>query len=237
MDQFWSNYTQSMTKALDCVIATDRAGDELEIERAFDLLCEWAVGLQRSGGTLHLAGNGASACMASHLAVDWTKNAGVRALAYNDVAFLTAIGNDLGYEQIFARPLDWYGRAADVLATISASGNSPNVLRAIEVARRKGCRVLTLSGMKPDNLSRRLGDLHLIAECSHQVLLHAWLDRFMNVFEWKTKMPQAESLRSRTTTTVPNPVMEEVQHWTLGENANPVAAVPRFVASPGGTRR
>lgn len=145
--------------------------------------------------------------MASHLAVDWTKNAGVRALAYNDVAFLTVIGNDLGYEQIFARPLDWYGHAGDLLATISASGNSPNVLRAIDIARRKGFGVLTLSSMKPDNLSRRLGDLNLyapaltygIAECVPQVLLHAWLDCFMNVHEWKAKVPQIPPLTSRTT--------------------------------------
>lgn len=134
------------------------------------------------------------------------KNAGVRALAYNDVAFLTAIGNDLNYDQVFARPLDWYGRAGDLLATISASGNSANVLRAIEVARRKGCRVLTFSGMKPDNLSRRLGDFNFyvpaltygIAECSHQVLLHAWLDRFMNVHEWQAKTPQRPPPSSRT---------------------------------------
>jgi D-sedoheptulose 7-phosphate isomerase len=245
MDQFWSQYSESITRALGSVIATDRAGNELEIERAFRLLCEWTITLRDSGGTLHFAGNGASACMASHLAVDWTKNAGVHALAYNDVAFLTAIGNDLGYDQVFARPLEWYGHAGDVLVTISASGNSPNVLRAIEVARRKACRVVTLSGMKPDNLSRRLGDLNLyvpaltygIAECSHQVLLHAWLDRFMNVREWKVKMPQAQSLQSRTVTTVPSPAPEEVEHWTLGENANAVAAAPRFVGSPGGARR
>jgi D-sedoheptulose 7-phosphate isomerase len=206
MDQFWSNYSQSIAKALGCVIATDQAGNELEIEHAFDLLCEKTIALRDSDGTLHLAGNGASACMASHLAVDWTKNAGVHALAYNDVAFLTAIGNDLGYDQVFARPLDWYGRAGDLLATISASGNSPNILRAIEIARRKGCRVLTFSSMKPDNLSRRSGDLNFyvpaltygIAECSHQVLLHAWLDRFMNVCEWKAKVPQTPPLGSRT---------------------------------------
>ena len=149
MDQFWSNYSQSIAKALGGVIATDGVGAELEIEQAFNLLCQWTIALRASDGTLHLAGNGASACMASHLAVDWTKNAGVRALAYNDAAFLTAIGNDLGYEQVFAKPLDWYGRAGDLLATISASGNSPNVLRAIEAAQRKGCRVVTLSGMKP----------------------------------------------------------------------------------------
>lgn len=73
MDQFWSNYSQSIAEALGSVIAADQAGNELDIEHAFDLLCEWTIPLRDSDGTLHFAGNGASACMASHLAVDWTK--------------------------------------------------------------------------------------------------------------------------------------------------------------------
>src|SRR4029077_10841183 len=104
------------------------------------------------------------------------KNAGVNAQAYNDVAFLTAIGNDLGYDQLFAQPLAWFGKKGALLATISRPGNSPNVLKAIAVARDKGMRVITFSGMKPDNGSRRAGDLNFYVpawtygavECSHQ---------------------------------------------------------------------
>jgi D-sedoheptulose 7-phosphate isomerase len=72
------------------------------------------------------------------------------------------------------------------------------VLRAIEAAQAKGLRVVTFSGLKPDNRSRSAGDLNFyvrawsygIVECAHQVLLHAWLDQFMEVREWEMTRPQ-----------------------------------------------
>jgi D-sedoheptulose 7-phosphate isomerase len=181
-----------MAKALDTLQVSDGSGKMLDADRVLETLCEWTTALRDREATLHLVGNGASASMASHMAVDWTKNAGVRAMAYNDTAFLTAIGNDLGYEHVFAGPVSWFAREGDVLATISSSGNSANVLRAIEAAKAKSCRIVTFSGMTADNASRRQGDLNFfvpaltygIVECSHQVLLHAWFDRFMNVSEW-----------------------------------------------------
>lgn len=189
---YWRSYQESLARALDRLEVTDARGGRVEPERAIEMLSEWTSELRERDGTLHLAGNGASASMASHMAADWSKNAGVRALAYNDAAFLTAIGNDLGYEHVFSGPVAWFGRAGDLLATISSSGSSPNVLKAIGAAREKGCRVATFSGMRPNNESRKLGDLNLfvpaltygIAESSHAVLLHAWFDRFMNVREW-----------------------------------------------------
>lgn len=198
MRSFWSQYSGSLAGSLQRLCVTSADGTEAESGQAFETVCQWTKSVRDEEGTLHFIGNGASACMASHLAVDWMKNAGVRALAYNDVAFLTAIGNDLGYEKVFSQPILWFARKGDLLATISSSGNSPNVLRAIEVAREKGMRVVTFSGMKPDNKSRRAGDLNFFVpgwtygmiECSHQVLLHAWLDCYMKVREWELTAPQ-----------------------------------------------
>jgi D-sedoheptulose 7-phosphate isomerase len=183
-----------METALQKLQTTGRNGEVLDNELAFDQLCELTKTVQTSSSMIHFIGNGASACFASHMAVDWTKNAGLKALAYNDLAFLTAIGNDLGYENSFSKPIEWFGRKGDLLATISSSGNSPNIIKAIEVGRANGLQIATFSGMKPDNKSRRLGDLNFyipattygIVECSHQILLHAWLDGFMNVKEWET---------------------------------------------------
>ena len=198
MKPFWSSYSRSITQALGSVQVTGASQDAAGWDRGLEILLEWTRSVCDADGTLHFVGNGASANMASHMAVDWTKNARVRAFAYNDVAFLTAIGNDLGYDQVFAGPVEWYGSPRDVLATISSSGNSPSVLKAIDAARRKGCRVVTFSGMEAGNASRRLGDLNVfvpaltygIVECTHQVLLHSWLDAFMNVHEWDAKVPQ-----------------------------------------------
>src|SRR5882724_2491662 len=157
MDAYWLEYHRSFDNALKQLSVTTAGGQTANAGRAMQMLCDWTKAVREQDGTIHLIGNGASACMASHFAVDWTKNAGVRALAYNDVAFITAIGNDLGYEKLFSQPMQWYGRKGDLLATISSSGNSPNVLRGIEAARAKGMRVVTFSGMKPDNKSRAAG--------------------------------------------------------------------------------
>ena len=80
-----------------------------------------------------------------------------------------------------------------MVVTISSSGNSGNVIRAIEEARKMGLKVITLSGLKPDNSSRKLGDVNFyvpgrtygIVECAHQVLLHMLIDAFMGIEEWQ----------------------------------------------------
>ena len=68
---------------------------------------------------------------ASHLAIDFSKNGGLRAMAFNDAAALTCLGNDLGYENVFAKQIEFHGRGGDLLMAISSSGRSPNILEAV----------------------------------------------------------------------------------------------------------
>ena len=190
---FYQNYTQAMHQALTGLIVTDAAGQTLTPDAAFARWREWSEHLKQTKGTCYFVGNGASAMMSSHMAVDGTKNAGVNCLAFNDTAYITAIGNDLGYDQLFSFPLARFGRSGDLFVTISSSGNSPNVLRGIQTARELGLRVITLSGMKPDNRSRSLGDLNFyipartygVVESAHAILLHCWLDHLMGTKEWE----------------------------------------------------
>lgn len=198
MNHYWQRYQQAMSDALREASATSLNQSPIDIEEALDRLCAWTRQVRDAQGTMHLAGNGASACMASHMSLDWTKNAHVRTTAHNDIAFLTALGNDLGYEHVFSEPLSWFARSGDMLVTISSSGNSPNILRAIAAARTLGLPVVTFTGLKPDNASRQCGDLNFyvkawsygVVENAHHVLLHAWLDRFMQVREWELDRPQ-----------------------------------------------
>ncbi len=198
MNDYWLRYQQAMAGALSSLAVTTTDQAPIDTEQGFDTLCSWTADVQKAGGTIHFAGNGASACMASHMSLDWTKNAHVNAIAHNDLAFLTALGNDFGYEHVFSKPVSWFARPGDMLATISSSGNSANILRAIAAAREKGLRVVTFSGLKPDNKSRAAGDLNFfipawsygIVECAHQTLLHVWIDRFMQVKEWEMDRPQ-----------------------------------------------
>lgn len=102
------------------------------------------------GGTVHLLGNGGSAATASHLANDLLAVPGEPALRVwclsDSVPVLTARGNDHGYDQVFVRQLQGRLQPADVVVAISASGRSPNVLAAVDLARARGVRTVGLCG-------------------------------------------------------------------------------------------
>jgi D-sedoheptulose 7-phosphate isomerase len=112
--------------------------------------CLWACLSQ--GGKLLLCGNGGSAADAQHLATECmvrlhTSRAPLPAIALTtDTSLLTAAGNDDGFETIFARQVAGLGQAGDVLLAISTSGNSRNVVRAVEAARQRALRTLGLLG-------------------------------------------------------------------------------------------
>jgi len=103
------------------------------------------------GKKLLSCGNGGSMCDAMHFAEEWTgrfrgDRAALPAIAFSDPSQLTCIANDFGYEEVFARYLEAVGETGDLLVAISTSGNSPNVLRAVEVARAKGITSVGLLG-------------------------------------------------------------------------------------------
>ena len=105
-----------------------------------------------AGGQLLVAGNGGSAADAQHMTAELTgrflrERRPFRALAlHTNTSSLTAVGNDFGYEQVFARELTAHARPGDVLMAISTSGNSANILRAIEAARLSKVAVIGLTG-------------------------------------------------------------------------------------------
>lgn len=190
--RYYLHYSRSITCALDGLQASKAKEGALNKEEAFVLWLAMTRTVQETGHTLYFIGNGASAAMAGHMAADASKNGRVRAMAFNEVSLLTAVSNDIAFAECFADPLRRFGQAGDLLVTISSSGNSENILRAIAAARKLEMGVITLSGMDQGNRSRALGDINFyvpartygIVECAHQVLLHCWLDCFMGVEEW-----------------------------------------------------
>jgi D-sedoheptulose 7-phosphate isomerase len=117
------------------------------IERAGELL----AAVFAAGGRAFACGNGGSMCDAMHFAEELTgrfrdDRPGYAAVAISDPGHLTCVGNDYGYEQVFARYLRAHGRAGDVLLAISTSGTSRNVLAAAEEAKQLGMRVIALTG-------------------------------------------------------------------------------------------
>lgn len=105
----------------------------------------------KAGGKVLSCGNGGSHCDAMHFAEELTgrfreNRPGYPAIAISDPSHLSCVGNDFGYEYVFSRYVEAVGRAGDVLLGISTSGNSGNIIRAVETARAKGMQVILLSG-------------------------------------------------------------------------------------------
>jgi D-sedoheptulose 7-phosphate isomerase len=118
-------------------------------------------------------GNGGSAANASHFITDLGKGASdkvgkrFRCLSINDnVSWLTALGNDYAYEDVFVRQLENYARAGDLVMVMSVSGNSPNVVKAVEWAKRSGVYTVALVGGKRGRLAD-LADLPVVIDSHH----------------------------------------------------------------------
>ena len=185
----WTDYIETIAEGLRALVVTDRDGHSVPVAIGVSQWVSMTHATQQRDAHLYIIGNGGSAGMASHMAADAAKNGRLRALAFNDSALLTATANDVAVDEMFSLPLERLGRAGDLLIAISSSGNSPNIVKALEAARRVGISIVTLSGMRPDNRARALGDLNFYvpvrrygwAESAHQVILHHWFDQYQDL--------------------------------------------------------
>ena len=185
----WPDYVATASACVRDVKVTAADGAEMAPAEGFRRWIVMAREGRDRGQRIYFIGNGASAMMASHFAADACKNAGLSAIAFNDASLLTAIGNDAAFEEIFALPLRQLARPGDLLVAISSSGNSPNVVRALDQMRTLPAQIVTLSGKRPDNRARTRGDLNFYVaaerygwvECAHQLILHYWLDQYLNL--------------------------------------------------------
>jgi len=171
--RYFLNYFETIAETINGI-------DPEALERAATMVRQ----AHDSGKKVILAGNGGSAAMASHVAVDLTKAAGIRAINFNEADLLTCFANDYGYEHWVARALGFYADPGDLAVLISSSGASQNIVNGAEQASAMGLAVISLSGFSPDNPLRRLGDLNLwapsdsynIVEMTHHVWLLAIVD-------------------------------------------------------------
>ena len=142
------------------------------------------ISQHKKGNKLIFIGNGGSASIASHIATDFLKNAKIPAITFNDVSLITCISNDLGYENVFQKPLDLLAKNGDILVSISSSGKSQNILNATKAARNKKCFIITLSGFSKKNPLRKLGDINFyipsysygVVEIAHLSICHCIVD-------------------------------------------------------------
>jgi D-sedoheptulose 7-phosphate isomerase len=182
----WQAYVRTLAAACDGLAVTS-AGGALSPDEGLRRWIDTTRDVHARGRNVYLIGNGASAAMASHFAADACKTAQLRALAFNDASLLTATSNDLSFDDAFALPLRRLAHPGDMLISISSSGSSPNIVRALDAARAAAMDIITLSGKSPDNPSRTRGDLNFyvpdqrygMVESAHTVILHYWVDHYV----------------------------------------------------------
>lgn len=178
------SYFTTLSGYLTHTAVTGASGEAIELAEAVNQVMAHARRAHGAGNKLIFVGNGGSAAIASHMATDYSKNGDIRSLALNDSSMLTCLGNDLGYDQVFAKQIEMHARPGDVVIAISSSGRSANILNAVNAARAAKCKVVTLSGFAADNPLRALGDINFyiasdrygFVEIGHLTICHAILD-------------------------------------------------------------
>ena len=151
--------------------------------------------LKKNKGKLILIGNGGSAASASHLMVDFTKNAKIKAINFNETSLITAFANDYGYENFLVNALKFYSKKKDIVIFMSVSGNSPNLINALKYCKSKKLDTITFSGSKKNNYLFKNGGINIyinsmaynIVECIHLMLLTFVVDSLKGKAIYKVK--------------------------------------------------
>lgn len=180
-DKFFTNYFEFMQAGMKSVSHEDLIKVSEKIKA-----------VSNAGHKLIIAGNGGSAAMASHVSVDFTKAAGIRAINFNEADLLTCFANDYGYDRVFEKAVEFYGDEGDLLILISSSGSSENVVNAAQRAKKLGMEIITFSGFNRENPLRQLGDINFwidsraynIVEMTHHIWLLAIVDFIIGDIEY-----------------------------------------------------
>jgi len=190
MTDYLLSYTESVSAALRNAAASDASGGALELGRALETWVDMSKNARDNGGVFFFVGNGASATMGEHMSHDCFQNADMLTQTCSETSHITAIANDLSFDDVFAYRISKMAAAKDMLIAISSSGNSPNIVKAVKAARGIGAYVVTITGMSAGNKVRALGNLNFyvplstygLIESAHAVLLHCWLDMFLDKY-------------------------------------------------------
>lgn len=180
---FFENFNNHITNALASI-------DYSQLVTIAEIIKKTAASKKK----IMVIGNGGSAAMASHVAVDLTKTVKCRSVNFNEADLITCFANDYGYENWVEKALEFYADKGDLVILISSSGSSMNIIKGARKAKEMELGVVTLSGFHPDNPLRSLGDINLwvdskgynIVEMTHHIWLVAIVDYIVGKIEYKS---------------------------------------------------
>lgn len=183
----YKDYISDINKALAETELHHNGEAISDYESIMKILVDLFTTVKRNNKQVFFVGNGGSAAIASHMTADFMKNGGINTCSLYDSAVTSCLSNDYGYEHIFEKQLDYLGHEGNLLVAISSSGNSTNIVRAIESAQKKGMIVLTFTGFKPDNIAKCTGDYNLYVpvmeygkvETIHNLVLQQIVDEIL----------------------------------------------------------
>lgn len=154
-----------------------------------------ALKVRDSGNKMMFAGNGASASLAEHGAVDFTKQGKVRAITFHDPNLMTCFANDFGYDYWVAKAIEHFADPGDVVVLISCSGSSPSVVNAAKFAKERGLTVVSFTGRSESNPLKQLSDLafwvhsdaYNLIENTHGIWITAAIDLLIGNAVYETR--------------------------------------------------
>jgi len=179
-----TNHFQTLYNKLLASVVTDANATVIPLDEGIEKAVDIIKTTADNKNKIMVIGNGGSAAIASHIHNDLSKSIGVQALVFTETPLLTALSNDINYEVVYQMQVELWAKENDLLIAISSSGNSENIINAVDSAKQKKCKVVTFSGFSQDNSLRQMGDINIYVPDSsygyveemHSVITHFLTD-------------------------------------------------------------
>lgn len=182
------DYLDKIKGLLDRIVVTDGQAERYEYSDGIDRVVAMLRECKTQKGCLYICGNGGSAGIAQHMTADFLKNGGIRTYNMYGQPTITCISNDLTYEYVFCKQLEMLAECKDILIAISSSGESENIIKAIDEMRKAKGTVITFTGFREENRIRKMGDFNIyvpagqygMAESIHNLILQQIVDEIVD---------------------------------------------------------
>lgn len=180
-------YIEELKRALDHVEIITSNAVNLDYTEGICKLVQVFAEYKKSKKNVYFCGNGGSAGISQHMTADFFKNGGILTHSLYEQATLTCLSNDLSYEYVFSKQLELMAKEGELLVAISSSGESENIVKAIEAIRKINGKVITLTGFDENNRIRKMGDINIyipkkhygIVESIHTIILQQIVDHIV----------------------------------------------------------